>query len=124
MIGANELAALQATANSALDLSIQVKRPAKTSDGQGGFTETFNNVGSPIKGNLAQPTGGQMQNYGYIIGPLATWMVRVPVGTNLQINDRLVVAGQTLRVQVLLQPQSYQTAERVLASEVGAGEVD
>jgi hypothetical protein len=142
VIGAAELAALQATANSALDVSIQVKRSTRTKTASGHFTETWNNVGSPILGNLAQPTGGQMQNYGYVIGSLDAWMVRVPVGTNLLENDRLVVSDpqgysiatnallpqeqlfQTLRVQVILQPQSYQTAERVLASAVQSAEVD
>ena len=124
MIPAAELAALQATANSSMDQSIQVKRSTRTKTASGHFTEAWNNVGSPVLGNLAQPTGNQMQNYGYVIGSLDAWMVRLPVGTNVLENDRLVVGGQTLRVQVILQPQSYQTAMRLLASAVQAAEIE
>jgi hypothetical protein len=45
-------------------------------------------------------------------------MVRVPVGTDIRIGDRLLVGAQYLEVQVELQPQSYQTAMRVLCAEV------
>ena len=123
MISATELAALQATANSAMDLSITIKRATRTTDGTGHYSDSWATV-TTVNGNLAQPTGNQMQNYGYLVGPLDTWMVRVPYGTNLQVNDRLVIGSQTLRVQILLQPQSYQTAERVLGTAIQPSEVD
>ena len=117
MLSATELAALQATANGALDKTIQVQSVTRISDSAGGFTETWATVAT-VQGNLAQPTGGMMANYDFVIGPLATWLVRVPVGTAVTRDNQVIVAGLTLRVQVILQPQSYQTAMRFLASEV------
>lgn len=117
MLSSAQLAAFQAAANMAMDETIVIKRATPTSDGMGGSSQVWNTV-TTVSGNLSQPTGAQMQNYGYVIGSLDTWQVRVPVGTNLLENDRLVVGGQTLRVQVILQPQSYQTSMRLLASEV------
>lgn len=118
MISPAELAALQATANSAGDQTITIQRATKTPDGAGGSSLAYNTVAT-VTGNLAQPSGQLMQNYDYLIGTTSTWMVRMPVGTNVKEGDRLEVTdGQTLLVQVVLQPQSYQTSLRLLASEV------
>lgn len=118
MISLAELQALQAVATSALDVSITIQRATPTSDGAGGQSLTWNTVAT-VNGNLAQPSGQLMQNYDFLIGTTSTWMVRMPVGTNVKENDRLQVSGgQTLKVQVILQPQSYQTALRLLAAEV------
>jgi head-tail adaptor len=117
MISPAELAALQATANSALDQTIAVWRAAITQDGEGNVLKSWS-LHATVAGNLAQPTASQLQNYGYAIADVAAWMVRVPVGTDIKIGDRLVVNGQNLEVQIELQPQSYQTAMRVLAAEL------
>ena len=117
MISLAELQAMQATATSAMDESITIQRATPTSDGAGGSSLAWATVAT-VNGNLAQPSGQLMQNYDYLVGTTSTWMVRVPVGTNVKENDRLVTDGQTLRVQVILQPQSYQTAMRLLAAEV------
>ena len=117
MLSSAQLAAFQAASNAAGDETITVKRATPTSDGMGGSSQSWSTT-STVSGNLALPTGTQMQNYGYLIGPLDSWQVRVPVGTDVRPNDRLVIGSQTLRVQVILQPQSYQTSMRLLASAV------
>ncbi|MGZ6375502.1 MAG: hypothetical protein ACXWPI_12375 [Ktedonobacterales bacterium] len=117
MIPANELATMQATATSAGDLSIAIYRATLTQDGEGNVSKSFT-LHATVNGNLAQPTVGQLQNYGYAIADLATWLVRVPVGTDILIGDRLTVNGQNLEVQVVLTPQSYSTSTRLLAAEV------
>jgi head-tail adaptor len=86
-------------------------------DGEGNVTRSYA-LTATVMGNLAQPTAGQLQNYGYAIADVAAWVARVPVGTDVRIGDRLIVGGQTLEVQIELQPQSYQTAMRVLCAEV------
>lgn len=117
MISIAELAAMQATSNSAGDLSIAITRPALTQDGEGNVSKTFNAV-TTVQGNLAQPTASQLNNYGYAIADVAAWMVRVPVGTDIRIGDRLTVNSMNLEVQIILVPQSYQASTRVLAAEV------
>jgi head-tail adaptor len=117
MISPAELAAMQATASSALDQTITVKRATLTSDGAGGSSESFATVHT-VSGNLAQPSAGMLQNYDYLVGSVSSWLLRVAVGTDIRINDRLTVGSLTVRVQVLLQPQSYQTSMRFLCAEV------
>jgi hypothetical protein len=117
MISAAELAAMQATVGSALDLPITVQRATRTSDGAGHFSETYATV-AVVQGNLTQPTAGQLQNYDYLIGALSAWQVRVPQFTNVQEADQVLVGGLTLKVQVLLRPHSYETAWVLLATEI------
>jgi|SRR6185437_2643022 len=118
MLSADQLAQFQATATAAMDLSITIQRATLARTALGGQSESYSDHAT-VNGNLSQPTASLLQNYDYLIGDLATWQVRMPVGTDVQANDRLSVAGYPLmRVQVVLQPQSYQTAVRLLASEV------
>lgn len=118
MISAAELAAMQATANASADVTFDLQRRTTGQGATGNVTTSYGHVAN-VSGSLAQPTAGQMQNYGYKIGSLAAWQVRLPVGTDVRETDHLVTPdGQTLEVQVILAPQSYQTAVRVLASEV------
>lgn len=117
MLNSAQLATFQAIAQSAMDVSIGIYRPALTQDGEGNVNKAFALLAT-VSGNLAQPTAGQLANYGYAIGDVNAWMVRAPVGTDIRIGDRLIVNGYHLEVQVVLQPQSYQTAMRVLCAEL------
>lgn len=118
MISSAQLAAFQAAAKAAMDQAITIKRnTAGSSDGAGGTSESLTTVTSVV-GNLAQPTAELMQNYDYLIGSVSAWLVRMPVSTNVKEADVLVVGSMKLRVQVLFQPQSYQTAMLLLCAEV------
>lgn len=116
-VTAAQLAAFQAAANRSMDLSVAIYRATLTQDGEGNVSKSFT-LHATVNGNLAQPTVGQLQNYGYAIADVATWVVRLPVGTDILLGDRLTVNGQNLEVQVVLTPQSYSTSTRVLAAEV------
>ncbi len=123
MITASELAAMQATVAGAFDLTCIVNRAALTSDGAGGNSKVYSPVtqasGSTSVGcNLAQPSQQLLQNYDFLIGARSTWLVGLPVGTNVQEDDHLAVGGQTLEVNILLDPKSYHTRLHVLASEI------
>lgn len=100
------------------DTAFTVKRKTRTPDGTGHYSESITTIVSSVNGNLSQPSANQMQNYGYRIGSLAAWQVRLPVGTNVLENDLLLTSGQTLTVQVIMQPKSRQTNLHLLASEV------
>lgn len=117
MISPTELAAMQATSNSAMDLSIGIWRPTLSQDGQGTVSKSFA-LHATVNGNLAQPTAGQLENYGYAIADKNAWMVRVPTGTDIKIGDQLRAGAYNLEVQIVLQPQSYQTSMRVIAAEL------
>src|SRR6266487_794850 len=67
---------------------------------------------------MTQPTAGQLANYDYVIGSLATWLVKLPIGSRVKPQSLLLIEGQKLEVQVILDPHSFPVLLSVLASEV------
>lgn len=119
-VSATELAQIQAdAAAAACDQACVIKRSSRTPEPQGGATLTWNVI-SPedLLAGMAQPTAGQLQNYGYLVGSLAAWQVKLPIGTNVQEKDQLFIAGQTLSVVKDLTPRSYAALITVLATEL------
>ena len=117
MISASELASMQATAQSLYDQTVKIYRPDTTTDSTGHPQEDWPLL-STTTGAISQPTGSQMQNYGYVIGSLNAWQVFLPVGTDVAEDDRLVIGTQTMTVQAVLQPKSRQINLVILAAEV------
>lgn len=117
MISAAELAAMQATATSSLDLTCTITTYTHVSDGAGGQTNVAHSS-AVIACSLAQPSQQLLQNYDYLIGSLSAWVVTLPYGTSITDQDDIAVSGLDLKVHVVLAPESYQTCVRVLAAEV------
>jgi hypothetical protein len=117
-VSAAELAAIQTDASAAAcDQVCVISRGTRSIDSQGGASVTWGTVVTTVAG-MRQPTAGQLQNYQYIVGSLATWQVVLPVGTNVLEKDRLLIGGQTLNVVKLLEPNSYSALIVALATEV------
>jgi hypothetical protein len=122
-VSASELASIQAAAASVLDLPCIIQRKITTTfDGMGTSSDIYTTI-APLQGQtlfagMAQPNGGQLANYAFIIGSLAAWQVKLPIGTDVQVLDQLIVAGQKMEVQVDLTPRSYPSLMTILASEV------
>ena len=113
-----ELAAMQAEAVAAAcpDPCV-VSRGTRTPEAQGGASVAYSTVETTVAG-MAEPSPSQLQNYGYLIGSLAAWQVKLPVASVTQEKDRLTIKGQTLNVIKLLSPRSYPVLLTVLATEV------
>lgn len=118
MISADELAQIQRDTSFAVcDKTCIIKRKATTRDTYGSESETFNTIAT-VSCGMSQPSGGQLQNYDFIIGSLEAWQVHFPIGTNVQHQDHLMFEGLSLVVQVLLDVHSYPALLTVLASEI------
>jgi hypothetical protein len=130
-ISAAELASIQSEAAKwACDKPCTIWRDATqtTPDGFGGSTTGPSNTGSytqvaPTGTNtlycgVTQPTATHLQNYDYLIGSEASWLVHFPIGTNVLERDHIVVESQTLEVHVDLTPRSYPALLSVLAAEI------
>jgi hypothetical protein len=122
MIPASELAKIRMdAANAALDLPCTIQRKTITKDNLGQATEVWNTIATCNVG-LTEPTANMLANYNYRIEDLAAWHVRLPVGTDIQPEDHLLITGQftqqTLVVQVILEPRSYAALLSVIASEL------
>lgn len=117
-ISAAELAQIQAdVVSAACDKSCQIQRKTTTNDTYLSQAPAWNPVATVMAG-MIQPSAGQLANYGFVVSALAIWQVHLPVGTSVQHQDHLVIAGQTLEVQVILTPRSYEALLTVLASEI------
>lgn len=101
----------------ACDLSCQIQRATRTPLSSGGASVVWNTVAT-VQAGMAEPSASQLQNYEYMIGSLAAWQVRFPVGTNVLEQDRLVINGETLEVVKIMTPRSIPVLLTVLASEV------
>lgn len=118
MISTAELAAMQATVQSAFDVLLTQKRNVPTQGPTKNVVDNYVTVGTVV-GNLAQPTAGMLANYDYRVGDQASWLVRLPVGMDIRASDRLITPdGQVLDVQVVLAPRTYETGRQVIAAEV------
>ena len=116
-VSASELASIQNDLNALLDKDCTIKAPSTTNDAWGSQAEDYTVVGT-CKVLVSQPSGSLLANYEFIVGDLNTWMVKAPVGTNIREQYHLVIDGQTLVVQVVLQPKSYTGLLTILAAEV------
>lgn len=119
MIDAYELADIRADVTAiALDKTCVIQRlPTSTPDSRGVPSGSYATIAT-VAAAMRQPTSTHLENFDYLIGALATWMVQFPVGTDVQAQDHLIIENQTLEVQVVLAPQSIQVLLTVLASEV------
>lgn len=120
VLSPTELAQLQADAAALLDVtSCAVQRATLADDGYGHLAETWGTIATVTCG-LAEPSAGIMTQFaGVLAGSVASWIVSLPLGTDVARNDRLIVGGQTMRVQaVLAPPQSYAILSQVLATEL------
>lgn len=111
-----ELAQLRADAQSGFDTSATIQR-ATVGSAYGYATQTWNTVASVLTG-LSKPSARIQALYAARIGSLDSWTVRLPYGTDVRQNDRILAAGQTLAVQADLSVSSYSACVSVLATEV------
>ena len=125
MLDAAEMALIQQdVAAVACDLPCQIQRSVTTPGAPGAPTVvTWPVVSQPgLLAGMKEPTAGQLTNYEYMIGDMATWHIQFPTGTDVRELDRLVITEasgipRTLSVVKLLQPRSYSALVSVLATE-------
>lgn len=118
-VSASELAQIQSdVALAACDKDCQIQRlPSTTPNSRGVPPSNYSTIAT-VKAAMTQPTATHLENYAYAIESLATWLVKLPVGTDVRASDQLVINGQTLTVQVILDPHSYPGLLPVLATEL------
>lgn len=125
-VSAAELASIQAEAVKAVcDKTCQVYRDLTfatpdiygSSSSSPADTASYTLMSTTVAG-VAQPTATHLQNYDFLIGSEASWLVHLPVATDVQHRDHLVIDGQILEVHVILTPRSYEALRGVLAAEI------
>lgn len=118
MLDASELAQWQADAVAAVcDKSCAIYHKTTTKDAYGTPVDSWA-LSSTVVAGVTQPSANLLQNYDYLIGDLAAYHIRMPVGTDVRHQDHLVIDGETLEVHVILDPQSYSVFENVIAAQI------
>lgn len=113
-----ELAAIQNDAVSeTCDKTCQIYRKTRTPDGLGGYTENYSLIETTVAG-LGEPSAGELQNYDFEIGDKEAVKVRLPIKTDAQGQDRLVIENQTFEIHILLNPKSFEVFHSVIATEI------
>lgn len=120
LLSSAQLTAARAAATAALDLSgVTQKRPSRTPNSTGGYSESDATIATGLAAAWAKPSAALMAQYAGLIGSLKSWVVRLPYGTAIARDDLLLMpSGDLLRVQADLTERSYATCVRVLATEV------
>lgn len=118
-IPASELASIQADLQSACcDKTCVIQRSSMTKDIYGNPTRGGYATVATVKAAMAQPTATQLQNYAFRIESEAAWQVKFPYGTDVQVEDHLIIENQTLHVHVLLDPHTVPGLLTVIAAEL------
>jgi hypothetical protein len=124
IIGDALLADLRTRAQGMLGHTCTISRPgAPTYDAAGGETVTYTSVASGVACML-RPAGIQSEERAVAggIAAVASWIVRVPAGTDVRAADRLVttVAGQVKTLEVLppVGGPSYELLRTVGCTEI------
>ena len=117
LFGTSELAALQSAASTTLTDTCVIQRRTLTNDGFGSQSESWATVATTTA-RLGIPTGSFMVSLAARQTDLTSYEVSLPFGTDVRVNDRLVVDGRTLNVQNVFSPATLTMLVRVLASEL------
>lgn len=118
-----EVSGIAATLASTYDKPCIIQRDNGT-QGSLGYQDSNLPEGVNIFVGLDTPSARLLALYADQIGDQLTWQVHAPLGTDVQMRDLLTVAGQTLTVQAILDPESFDFEINLLASQVkGQGQV-
>lgn len=117
MIPDDQMAIMRAEATKALDITATVQRATAAKDGHGGQGYTWNTIGT-VACDMATPTGGMLLVIAGRESDMNMWQVTVPYGSDIKEKDRLIIGSDTLTVENVYLPESYQIVMRLLCVEV------
>ena len=109
---------LKRVALSLMSKTAQVKRVSEVSDGAGGFTQSWANAGAAVACRITEQSGNETR-IAEKQTSTASFVVYLPLGTDITEKDRLEIDNHTLEViAVLSGPKSDAVQISVLAQEV------
>jgi SPP1 family predicted phage head-tail adaptor len=119
MLSAAELADMRTVQAQAMTGTCVISRKTLIADGMGGYTETWAAAGT-VSGRVwpASESGAESLIADRITESDA-WVITVPYATDITAKDRVVADGRTFEVVSAI-AHTWETARRVVATEVGA----
>jgi head-tail adaptor len=116
LLTTTDLAALRRDAAAALTTTAVIQRRTASQDALGGPSESWADLATVTALVLAQP-GDESELAGRVAGQFV-YTIRLPAGTDVAVEDRLVTGGRTLEVVGVAVPKSYEVLRAVRAIEV------
>lgn len=117
MLTTAELDRMRTVANRALPGTAIIHGGTTTSDGGGGYTETFGpRAGGTVACRVAPLTGSEGEQ-GDRIAADADYIITLPAETTVETDDRIDIAGVTYNV-VAVRDRSWEITRRVEAEKV------
>lgn len=118
MLSAAELTAMRTLAQRTLADVATVQRKTTVSDGMGGYTDTWTTVLTTTcrvaaNNNLQADrsiTAAQLREG-------VAWKVTLPFGSDVRLDDRIVVGARTFEVLGIYAPGTYETARQCACVE-------
>lgn len=115
MLTADEIAALQETAETILPDVCQIRRITQTADGYGGTTDgTVSTVNTTCR--LAPIGRGAASEVAERLGLSDAAQVALPVSSDVRVADRLLIRSVTWYIEALLPVTAWSTVRRVVVS--------
>ncbi len=109
LISASEMAALRATVESGMETDVTIRRHT-TTEAEFGDVDAFVTVAT-VKGWIREITSNAsvIAEIGGVIAVAETHRLFVPVGTDIESGDIVIVEGESFRVQHTDQTNTYET---------------
>ncbi len=117
MLSATDLAAMRSTVDASLPDVAQVQRRTLTSDGAGGYTESWNTVATVACRVAPSGQSPQERVIAERLTATSVWTITLPAETDVRPADRLLVGTRTFEVAGVL-ARSEEIARRVICTEV------
>jgi len=117
VLTARDLAAMRTTQAEAQPETATIHRSSDVSDGRGGQTTTWTADTATITARIGYLTAAE-QTTANALGLERAVVLSLPVGTDVAETDRVIIGTRTYQVAGPLKG-SYQTALRVMATDIG-----
>ncbi len=117
MLTASELSAMRSTLDASLPDTATVQRKTLTSDGAGGYTESWSTVATVAC--RVSPSGHSPEErvIAERLASMSIWMLTLPALTDVWPADRIVVGSRIFEV-VAAMVRSTEISRRVVCTEV------
>lgn len=116
MLTTAEVASMQATQAETLTTPCTIARRVYTDDGMGGQEETLS-LAETVCRIAPSANMPDYQIYAARAAEKQLWRVTFAAGTDVRMNDQVIVQGRTLEVLGVLAPATVETARRTICVE-------
>lgn len=114
MLSADDLASARAALQESLTETATIDRPIRTPDGMGGFDTAPDLIGTV---DCAVAPGETVRDFeGKAVS--TSWVLTVPSGADIRVDDELLVLGKRFKVESVTSPSTNEVGVRLNCAEV------